>query len=127
MSHTEIITKKLGVRGRMISGSKSLYRQKYPDTCCFIPKEINTLFTKRQNNRGDLPIGVRQNSNKFLCVFTKNSKPFYGGSYSTKEDAFNKYKTEKEKYIKEIAYKWRLFLPDKVLSAMNNYKVEIND
>lgn len=96
-------------------------------TCCFLPKEVNTLFTKRQNKRGDLPIGVIKNYNKFLCSFTKNGKSFYGGSFNTKEEAFEKYKFEKEKYIKEVAYKWRLFLPNKVLEAMNNYKVEYND
>lgn len=29
-----------------------------PETCCFVPSEINTLFTKRQNLRGKYPIGV---------------------------------------------------------------------
>ena len=29
-----------------------------PDTCCFVPKEVNTVFTKRQSKRGDYPIGV---------------------------------------------------------------------
>ena len=29
-----------------------------PNTCVFVPNFINTLFTKNQNNRGELPIGV---------------------------------------------------------------------
>ena len=29
-----------------------------PQTCCFVPRELNALFTKRQNLRGKYPIGV---------------------------------------------------------------------
>jgi hypothetical protein len=29
-----------------------------PDTCVFVPQEINALFVKNDANRGDLPIGV---------------------------------------------------------------------
>lgn len=36
-------------------------------------------------------------------------------------------KIEKESHIKEIAYKWRLLLPNKVLNAMKNYTVKYED
>ena len=29
-----------------------------PDTCCFVPQEVNNLFVKNKNIRGDNPIGV---------------------------------------------------------------------
>lgn len=35
-----------------------------PQTCCFVPNEINCILTKRQNKRGDLPIGVRYSDSK---------------------------------------------------------------
>ena len=29
-----------------------------PKTCCLVPQNVNTLFTKKNANRGKLPIGV---------------------------------------------------------------------
>ena len=31
-----------------------------PETCCFVPRDINNLFLLRKNNRGDYPIGVKK-------------------------------------------------------------------
>ena len=36
-----------------------------PDTCVFVPQSINKLFTKRDNERGEYPIGVHKHGNKF--------------------------------------------------------------
>ena len=40
-----------------------------PETCIFVPQTINVLFTKRDNNRGDYPIGVSYNkkSKRFIA------------------------------------------------------------
>ena len=49
------------------------------------------------------------------------------GYYDTPEDAFNAYKQFKEKYIKQVAYKYKDKIPDKLYKAMYEYKVEIED
>lgn len=36
-----------------------------PDTCCLVPHNINSLFTKSNATRGDLPIGVIRHGNAF--------------------------------------------------------------
>lgn len=113
-----VLDKDILIKGNKIYG---------PDTCCFVPREINNLFTKRKADRGSFPIGVTKNHNKYVCSFRKNKKRFYGGSFSTIQEAFNKYKSEKEKHIKQVAEKWKIFLPNKVYIAMNNYKVEQDD
>jgi hypothetical protein len=98
-----------------------------PETCGFVPQEINALFTKRQNDRGDLPIGVQREGNSFKASFTRGSKRVYLGLFSTKEEAFQVYKVAKEGWIKEVAEKWKPFIALNIYRTMINYKVEITD
>lgn len=99
-----------------------------PETCCFVPQEINKLFTKSDNSRGNLPIGVRSTkNNKFQSRFCKNNENTYLGQYDTPEEAFQAYKTAKEQHIKEVADKWKDKITEKVYQAMYNYEVEIAD
>ncbi len=98
-----------------------------PDTCCFVPQEINCLFVRHFSTRGSLPIGVRKSGNKFCAVFKIKNISNYLGTFDTKEEAFQAYKTAKEKNIKEIADEWRNKINLKVYKAMYNYQVEITD
>ncbi len=101
-----------------------------PETCAFIPQEINKLFTKNNIVRGELPIGVHYNKalkNKYVATLTKNSKTIVLGYFSTPKEAFQAYKTAKEQYIKEVANKWRGQITEEVYQAMYEYKVEITD
>lgn len=103
-----------------------------PETCCFVPNEINALLTKRQNYRGKLPIGVTINNKSFYYIATINlngRKRKYIGSFSTPEEAFEAYKKAKEEYIKEVAEKYYKegAISEKVYNALMNYEVEIDD
>lgn len=104
-----------------------------PNTCCFVPKEINMLFTKRDSKRGNYPIGVYYNKkrNKYIaqCKIYKDNRyiKFNLGEYDTSEQAFDTYKLYKEKYIKEVANRYKDKIPVKLYSAMYNWKVDIND
>jgi len=99
-----------------------------PETCCFVPQEINCLFTKNNSIRGEYPIGVSsQQKDKYeanLCIYGKQK---YLGLFSTVEEAFNVYKLEKEKQIKEVAEQWRGKITTNVYEALINYKVDITD
>lgn len=101
-----------------------------PNTCCFVPQEINSLFIKDNSKRGNLPIGV---TNGYKCSFVAQVN-FRGviqylGKYDTKEQAFNAYKKEKEVIVKILGdeYYKRGLITEKVYKALLNYKVEIND
>lgn len=100
-----------------------------PDTCCFVPKEINMLFTKRQNQRGKYPIGVTVVKNSYISSLST----FYGrkhlGCYKSPLDAFNAYKNAKERYIKKIAkqYFQEGKITKRVYDALMQYEVEITD
>jgi len=101
-----------------------------PETCCFVPYEINVLFTKRQHNRGDYPIGVfyKTKNKKFSTKVTKgNTICGYLGLFDTPKEAFEAYKTAKEAYIKEVADKWKDLIDLKVYQALYAYQVEITD
>jgi len=102
-----------------------------PQTCCFIPHRINSILTKSNSTRGKNPIGVYFNKSKggYTASVCENKYRFNSPVFKTKDDAFNAYKKEKERYIKEVAneyYNKRLITED-VFNALNNYKVEITD
>ena len=103
------------------------------ETCIFVPERINNLFTKRDNARGDSPIGTTPNSSGTYRAYCHNGygKLIHLGTYSTKEEAFKVYKNYKEKIIKEVIDSYKGKIPEpfysKLRMAMYNYKVEIDD
>lgn len=104
----------------LIKGNK-LYS---PETCCFVPAEINSLFKENKKNRVCQYKGVSKNKNRFQAVITKDKKSLYLGTFKTQLEAFEVYKKAKETYIKELADKWKDKIEPKVYEAMYDYKVE---
>ena len=100
-----------------------------PDTCCFVPQEINSLFIKKDINRGLYPIGVyfNKSSKKFIAQISIKKIRKILGTFDTAEEAFQAYKTAKEEHIKEVANKWKELIDSKVYKALINYQVEITD
>ena len=100
-----------------------------PETCCFVPAELNSLLITANKVRDILPVGVSfyKKTGKF-----KASGGFYGkakhiGYYETPEEAFIAYKKAKESYIKEMANLWEGRIEDKVYEALKEYSVDIYD
>ena len=98
-----------------------------PDTCCFVPQEINKLFCKAGTLRGVYPIGVRFHKEKFEAQLSIAGKTKYLGCFTNIEEAFQSYKKAKESWIKELADKYKDQLETRVYEALYNYKVEITD
>lgn len=100
-----------------------------PETCCFVPLEINILFTKRQNQRGLYPIGVSKRGSLYLSNIQKNGLRCRIGSFNTPIEAFNAYKSAKEQYIKELAEQYfnEGKITKRVYDALMKYEVEITD
>ena len=100
-----------------------------PETCCFIPNEINALTTNRKNYRNGI-IGVHKTryGNYQVCC-SRYGRLNWLGTYATKEEAFIVYKQQKEAYIKEIAQKYYDDgkINERVYKALLNYKIEIID
>ena len=102
-----------------------------PETCCFIPEELNKLFTKSNISRGNLPIGVckKTKSNKYFSTVMINKNKKHLGSFKTIKEAFNTYKLAKETQIQKLAndYYKNGKIELNVYNAMMNYSVEITD
>lgn len=104
-----------------------------PETCVFVPRRINVLFTKSDGARSEYPIGVhrRKDTGKFAShcsVFREGSKKqYYIGQFDSPDKAFQAYKEFKESYIKEVANEYKDRIPKKLYEAMYSYEVEITD
>lgn len=99
------------------------------DTCCFVPEEINLMLVTHKSHRGVLPIGVAycKPFNLYQARLRKNNKTVDLGFYCTPEEAFQTYKLEKEKHIKEVANKWKDKIDIRVYEALMNWEINIDD
>lgn len=100
------------------------------DTCCFVPEEINVIFTKSDKTRGKYPIGVslnKQGTGYVARTGIGGGKHLRLGTYNSANEAFEAYKQAKEKYIKKMAEKWKGQIDPKVYNALMKYRVEITD
>lgn len=100
-----------------------------PETCCFVPTELNNLFTLRGNARGIYPLGVYFNKKdeKFIAQVNINGKRTTLGRYISVDTAFTAYKIAKEKIIKDAANRYKDQLDQRTYTALINWKVEVTD
>lgn len=108
----------------LLSNEKKLYS---PETCCFIPEEINSFLTTRKAKRGKYPIGVSKNKNHYRCTVIDANGERIHSSFKTAEDAFYFYKTHKEVKAKVLAEKYSDRLHVLAYNALMNYEVKITD
>ena len=101
------------------------------ENCCLTPRYVNAIFIKGEGNRGDFPIGVKQDkkNGKYIAQCHDLHKQVYLGEYNTPEEAFYVYKDFKENIIKSVAQKEfkNGNITKQCYYAMINYKVEITD
>lgn len=97
-----------------------------PETCCFVPKEINMLLNKQHKHRGEYSVGVTKNHNKYIATISKLGVKTKIGSYDNEYDAFIAYKYAKEQYVKERAEKYFQDgkISEKVYNALLLYQVD---
>ena len=101
-----------------------------PTTCVFVSQRINKLILKRENARGETPMGVfkGEGSVSFESYCKTGGKVKVRlGSFNTSEEAFQAYKEFKEQYIKQVAEEYKDKIPTKLYNALRNWKVEITD
>ena len=100
-----------------------------PETCCFVPHQINCVVVSQKSSRGDNPVGVifKKENKKFCAGLAVNGSTHHLGYYDNNEQAWSAYKVAKETYIKELANKWNGQIDIHVYEALMNWKVEITD
>ena len=85
-----------------------------PETCCFIPREVNLFLTRREKNRGLYPLGVSYKikpqksiaelTKPFLSNISIDSNDTYLGHFNTPEEAhrmWQKAKIERAEVLKK--------------------------
>lgn len=99
-----------------------------PDTCCFVPVEINSLFILCGKNRGNAPVGVLKTEyNKYMANVSIGNVKTYLGTYDCELEAFSVYKKAKEDRIKFLAKKNKPKITPNCYSALMNWEMDIND
>lgn len=98
-----------------------------PETCVFVPQEVNKLFVKSNAIRGEYPIGVYKVGDKFIARLNINGKHTHIGTFNTPQEAFKAFKTAKENQIKCVANEWKDKITKQTYQALINYTVEITD
>lgn len=94
-----------------------------PNTCCFVPLEINNVI-KRVGFRRDKYIGTTKNYNKYGASISKYGKNISLGYYDNIEDAYLVYKKAKEDYLKELANKYKDKINAITYDSLINYRVD---
>lgn len=102
-----------------------------PETCCLVPRIVNSLFIKRERDRGEFPIGVTKHGERYRarCDNPLSNTRKHIGIFDTPELAFNAYKRYKEHIIRQIAqieYD-NGTITKECYDAMMRYEVEITD
>lgn len=103
-------------------------RREYgPETCAFVPREVNHFLHANRWRRDIMPIGVQKHGRKYRAIISIEGKLVYCGTSATPLGAFALYKAAKEVEAKRIAEKWRSAIDPRVYEALMNYSVGLLD
>lgn len=91
-----------------------------PETCCFIPQELNKILGDRKAARGSFPQGVclHKPTKKYTASTRMYGMTKHLGVFDTPEEAYRAYKAAKEDYVKKMALEWRDRIADNVFQAL---------
>lgn len=97
-----------------------------PETCCFIPQELNKLLTDHRSARGVCPQGVyyHKPTSKYLARMKYNGKSRHLGLFDCPQEAHQAYKKTKEAYVKEKALEWQDRIADNVFQALMRWTLD---
>lgn len=96
-----------------------------PETCIYVPQEINNFIAIKREKKTDLPPGVRPHGNKYRVNMNFNKKKYYIGLYNTKYEAFEIYKIQKKKFSNILAEEYKNEIPKELYDLLINYEVDI--
>ena len=102
-----------------------------PDTCCFVPKRINTMLTYNQSNKGLYPTGVCLYRPTSGYTPSKPYKAYMGldgrtknlGYHDTPEAAHAVYKAAKEAEVRRQALNHVDSIDPRVFAALMSYEI----
>ena len=94
-----------------------------PETCCFVPREVNNIFIRSLKQDKELPVGVTmQRNGKYRARVNWEGVEKCLGAYEDIDDASLSYKTAKEAYAREVAEKWKGVVDVRIYKALMEHK-----
>lgn len=110
------------------------YNHYGPDSCIFLPDEVNKALSLKPRVRGDLPIGVSRNTQnpemvdiQYSCKNSQFAFRKYTQLSNMKSVWLTGYKAAREGYLKYLADKYRLYLDIRAYNALYSYTVSLED
>lgn len=98
-----------------------------PNTCCFLPREINGMIQSHQNGKHSGGVAYYTKNKKYVARTSgcklPNKKRFIG-MFDTEEDARKAYCSEKESRLKSLALVHINLFPTNVYQALSDWKCE---
>ena len=94
-----------------------------PETCRFVPHEINSLFGSHGNDRGLLKQGVCLTKGKYSATISVNSRHKHLGYFNTEMEAYSVYKKAKEENVKQVALKYRGIIDEGIYNSLMNWEL----
>lgn len=97
-----------------------------PEYCCFVPHEINSLFTSHGAKRGEYPQGVyfHKASGKYSAALSICGDQTNLGLFNCPNEAYQAYKVSKEQHVKNVANKWRDRIAPEVYEALMSWELK---
>lgn len=89
-----------------------------PETCCFVPQEINCLFKEQKETTGTTKI-----RNKYKSQIGINKIHKHLGNFNSLDDANKIYKKEKKKYILNIVEQYKDKLNINLYNKLIDYEI----
>ncbi len=97
-----------------------------PETCLFVPKEINVLFVRCGRDKNGKLHGVRYNQRLYKYVANVSNpithKREHIGVYQTEKEAEFAYQSAKQLILKQVADKYTDILPPRTYYAIISHK-----
>lgn len=96
-----------------------------PETCCFVPQEVNKLLNNRRNVRGDLPQGVvlHKRLGRYQAQLNTKEGKRHLGYFDCPNDAYKSYKLAKEDHVKYVANLWFGSIETRAYEALMNWEL----
>lgn len=91
-----------------------------PETCAFIPHEINTFLTLREKDRGEYPLGVTEKRGKFYARVCMGDYRTWEGPYETANLAHDAYISRKISQARVLALRYDGELDGKIIKSLLN-------
>lgn len=106
----------------ILGGDIKLYS---PETCAFVPKRINSFFSRLDGTDNGLPKGVyfKKTISRFIAQGTNwEGENLYLGCYKTPEEAHAAYVVNKEAKAKQLAEFYRDVIDVRVYEKLMSFK-----